>query len=155
MIIIISFLLDGIISNYIDFNSYFIPLFSLMSLVLINKKEENYYGYAILLGILYDISYTDTLFLNCFVFLLISSLIMKLFRLFNTNILSSILIGILSIISYRILTYFILSIIGYLNFSLKNLFISIITSIPINIIYICLIYLIRYAYKYIKKRVIN
>lgn len=150
MILIISFLLDGIISNMYN-NSYFIPLFSLMSLLLILNKNDNYYGYAILLGLLYDISYTDTLFLNCLIFLLITYLIKKIEYYLSYNIFNQILISILIILIYRILTYFILTIIGYLSFDLLNLGITIIKSLPLNIFYVCLIYYLRYLKKHIFK----
>ena len=57
---IISFLLDGILSNY------FSPSFTLLNL-LINScyKDKNYVlKRSLIFGILYDIVYTDTLILN-------------------------------------------------------------------------------------------
>lgn len=149
MILIISFLLDGLLSNLRV--SYFIPLFSLMSLLLILNKNDNYYGYAILLGLLYDISYTDTLFLNCLIFLLISYLIKKIEHYLSYNIFNQILISILIILIYRILTYFILNIIGYLSLDLLSLGINIIKSIPLNVFYVCLIYYLRLLNKHIFK----
>ena len=74
--VIISFLLDGIISNIVPFNlvdpSYFKTIYSLISLVIIynyfdNKKK--YLSILVILGILFDIVYTNTFILNIIVFL--------------------------------------------------------------------------------------
>ena len=75
MISIISFILDNLISNFINHNSLFYPLFTMLSLIIIypkfNKKDNKYYICSFILGLIYDITVSDTLFLNAFIFLLL------------------------------------------------------------------------------------
>ena len=79
LISIISFFLDGILSHYILPNSLFLPLFTVVALVLIypyfNNNNYRYFKYIALLGLLYDISYLDTLFLNFFIFIIIGFIV--------------------------------------------------------------------------------
>ena len=146
IIVIISFLLDNVISNLLNYNSIFNPLFTLTSLILIypnfNKKSNNYFIYAFILGLIYDISITNTLFLNAFVFFSLSLLIRFVLKKIKYNYLSILVLLLGSIIYYRLITYIILVIINYLNFSFYYLFKSIYSSIFLNIIYISFVYLI-------------
>ena len=76
IVIIISFLLDGILSNYLPYLvnslSWFTPLFTLVSVFLIypfyRKKLKNYFIIIIILGLLYDLFYTNLLFINAILF---------------------------------------------------------------------------------------
>lgn len=80
IILIVSFLLDGILSNFLPFMegdlSLFTPLVTLVALFLIyiffDKEDKKYYITAFVTGLLYDLFYTDLLFLNSFLFLLIA-----------------------------------------------------------------------------------
>ena len=76
--VIISFLLDGIVSNLIPFNlvdpSYFKTIYSVISLVIIYNYFDNHQKYLtilIILGIFFDIIYTNTFILNIIVFLMV------------------------------------------------------------------------------------
>jgi len=156
MIVIISFVLDNIVSNFLNYNSIFNPLFTLLALILIypcfNKRSNNYYIYAFVLGFIYDVSITNTLFLNAFIFLLLSYLIRLMFKKIPYNYLSILIISLCSIIYYRVITYIVLIILNYLDFNLFYLFKSIYTSILLNVIYISILYLIINSKRLIFKR---
>lgn len=143
LITLISFYLEGILSNVINLN-YLIPLFTLLSLVIIypylfNRKKD-YFIICFIIGFLYDIGYTDTLFLNAFIFLLIGYIIYLINIFITNNIFNVTIISIIIIIIYRIITYLVLIFINYLTPDIDLLIKSIMNSISINIIYILFMY---------------
>ena len=88
---IISFLLDGLLSNYMSINiinpSYFRTIYSVISLVIIFNYFDNdtkYLKILLILGILFDIVYTNTFLLNIIIFLIIYIIIKKI-NIFITN----------------------------------------------------------------------
>jgi len=143
---IISFILDNIVSNLINYDSIFYPLFTLLSLILIypnyNKKDKKYYIISFILGLIYDIT-LNTLFLNTFIFLLLAYILRLIFSKIKYNYLSVLFISILSIIYYRTVTYVVLLILNYLEFNIHTLFKSIYSSILLNIIYVTIFYLLK------------
>lgn len=143
MIVVISFLLDNLVSNFISIKGIFYPLFSLLSLVIVypyNKK--NYLKISFIIGLLYDITYTDTLFLNAFIFLISAYFIKQIFKKIEYNYISYLFASLLIILFYRISTYSILLIITYTSFDISILLKSIYSSIIINIIYLTIVYII-------------
>ena len=152
--IIISIILDNFISNFINHNSLFYPLLTLLSLIIIypklTKKINKYYLTSFLLGLIYDIAVTDTLFLNAFIFLLLSYIINYIFRKIPYNYLSVLIISFISIIYYRLITYIVLLLLNYLNFNLLTLLKSIYNSLILNIIYITILYNKKLIFKKIK-----
>ena len=146
-VMIISFFLESICSNFISINnSLFIPLFSIISLVIIypyfNNDDFKFLQFCGLLGLFYDLIFTNTFIFNMVIFISIG-IIIKLVNFFiSNNALNIILISSITIIAYRIITYFVLCIIGYLNFSIQIVYKSIYSSLLLNIIYAFLIYLI-------------
>ena len=143
---IILFILDNIVSNLINYDSIFYPLFTLLSLILIypnyNKKNNRYYIISFILGLIYDIT-LNTLFLNVFIFLLLAYILRLIFSKIKYNYLSVLFISLLSIIYYRTVTYIMLVILNYLEFNINLLFKSIYSSILLNIIYVSLFYLLK------------
>ena len=91
--IFISFILDGICSNY------FVTIFTILTLIFI-YDNDNKYIYTLIAGILYDVIYTDTLFLNTFVFFFLTFLIEKIFKYIRYNLINVILVSILLIVLY-------------------------------------------------------
>ena len=131
--IFISLILDGVFSRF--FNS----LFTLISLIFIYKKE-NRYLITLISGFIYDLVYTDTLFLNTLIFMLILLLIEFIFKYIRFNLVNTILVSILIIIIYRTSIYFILFIINYIESDIVNLLYGILYSL-INVIFTTIIYL--------------
>ena len=132
--LIVSFCFDGIISNFIPLHSQLlIPLLTLMSLLIVypyfNHHEDDYLKVAGVLGLCYDIVFTDTVFLNCVLFLLVALFIRLLNEWFSNNIFSVGLMAILVITFARILEYSILSLVGFFAFDWMYLFQGIYSSI--------------------------
>ena len=76
--VIISFLLDSLMSNILPFNltdpSWFKTIYSVISLVILYNYFDNqkkYLNILIVLGIFFDIIYTNTFIVNIIVFLII------------------------------------------------------------------------------------
>lgn len=146
---IISFLLDGVLSKYISPNSLLLPLFTLVSLVIIypyfNNNNYRYFKYIAILGFLYDIVYMNMLFYNFFVFMLLGFINMFIKYLLSHRIYINIFIVIVLIVVYRLINYIFLNLtIG--NLSINYLIKSIYSSLILNIIYCCSIYLISEWY---------
>ena len=147
--VIISFLLDSIISNLIPFNlidpSWFKTIYSIISLVILYNYFDNqkkYLSIVIILGIFFDIVYTNTFILNVIVFLIIYLILSRLDYVITTNIFTINLKSIVCISSYHILTYIILLLSNYNNYSIKLLGLILIRSIIMTIIYTTISYLL-------------
>ena len=93
--IILSFLLDGLISNYLNFTissiSYFTTIYTIISFAVsynyfTNKKK--YLLVLLIMGLLFDIVYTNTFPLNVIVFILIGMLVGYLDESLPSNILT-------------------------------------------------------------------
>lgn len=148
IVLIISFILEGIFTNLVSINSLFIPLFTITSLIMLypyfNNKKNNYnYNYIIttaITGIFYDIAYTNSLFVNTFAFVICGLLVILINNYVTPNILSRNCTNLVIIISYRIITYFILCIFGYMHFNESILLKGIYSSLILNIIFGIILY---------------
>ena len=147
--VIISFFLDGLISNLVPFNlvdpSYLKTIYSIISLVIIYNYFDNHKKYLsilIVLGIFFDIVYTNTFILNIVVFFIIYIILSYLDYIIPTNIITINIKSIACISSYNILTYIILLLSNYNNYSIKLLGLILIRSIIMTIIYTTISYLL-------------
>jgi len=157
-VIIISFILDSIVSNFISLNSLFMPLFTLMSLIIVypyfNGKIKYYLVTCFITGLCYDLIYTDTIVIHGFLFLLTGFIITRLNLIFSNNYLNVIIMAIITIIFYRVVSYGLLLITNNIPFSFVILLKSIYHSLILNIIFIFLAFMItdRISFKFkIKK----
>jgi len=158
---ILSFLLDGLISNYISINivdpSYLRTIYSVVALVIIYNYFDNegkYLKILLILGILFDIVYTNTFLLNIFLFIIIYLFIKEINIYIPNNLLTINLKSLLSIIIYHSLSFLILLLANYSNYSSKILWTIISRSIIMTAIYTTISYFaIKKIYykKYSKK----
>lgn len=146
---IISFLLDGLLSNYMSINiidpSYFRTIYSIISLVIIYNYFDNntkYLKILLVLGMIFDIVYTNTFLLNVVLFLIIYLIIKKINIFIPNNIFTINLKSILSITIYHILSYLILLLSNYHNYSIRLLTLILSRSIIVTIIYTTISYLL-------------
>ena len=145
IIIIISFFLDSIISNLIGLNSIFMPLCTLMSLIIIYpyyKFKNDFLITSFITGVCYDLIYTNTIVVHGFLFLIMAFIIIELNIVLSNNYINVAIMGIVLIIVYRSLTYGFLLITGNISFDILALFKSIYSSVIINVIYVSLAYII-------------
>lgn len=146
----ISFILDSIISILVSNNSIFLPVFSIVSLAVcypyFNNNNYRFFKYSAVMGLFYDVVYTNTLFMNFFVFMIVAFSIIFISYLLSNNIYVTILLTISSIIIYRVISYLLLVISNHTSFSISILFRSIYSSLLINIIYGFLLYFLVHLY---------
>ena len=161
--LIISFLFDGIMSNYFPSTfssiSYFTTIYIVIAFVVIYPHFNNDKKYFILLlifGILFDMIYTSTILINVIIFIVVGIVAKILYNIFNDNLLMTNIISFISIVVYHLLSYIILLIINYNNYSIILLLRIIGHSVITTIIYTSISYLlIKYIFnkfniKYIK-----
>ena len=150
IIIIVSILLDGILTNYLPYLytnlSIFTPLLTLVSIFIIypffRKKEKTYFILIFIIGIIYDLLYTKLLFFNGVLFIVIGLLIKYIYKTYEMTPVRIILYIAIIITSYESLTGIILLIYNVVPVTLYKIFYKIINSLLLNIIYGELLYLI-------------
>ncbi len=153
--VIISFFLDGLLSNYFNFSlinpSIFKTIYTIVALVVVLPYFNNDRKYLYILfvtAILFDIVYTNTFILNIILFFIIYLLNKFLDFFMPHNLLNSNIRSILSLIVYYILSFSILNIVKYNEYSLSLLLNIITHSIIMTIIYTTILYFItKYLYE--------
>ena len=136
MINIISIILDLINYSFININSLFISLFSIESLIFIKNKK---YLKAFILGIIFDLLFTNYYLLNGFIFLFLEYIIIKYYKYFKYNLINNIILSIILILIYNIILFIVLNVTKLnLNSFIEFLFI-IKHFFIINIIYVLIL----------------
>ena len=150
VISLISFFLDGILSKYILSNSLFLPLFTIVALIIIypyfNNNNYRYFKFIAIIGLLYDITYFNTLFYNFFIFLILGFIVGLINYLLSNNLYTNLLITLINIIIYRFITFIFIIIFKNHTYPFINLFQSIYSSLILNIIYCIIIYITTEIY---------
>lgn len=154
-VLVVSFCLEGFLSNVIGMStSFFIPLFSIVSLLIIypyfNHEEQSFLTCCFALGLCYDLVYTDTLIVNACLFTIVGLFIKWLNSWLSNHAISLVFMTTLTIIFYRVLMYSILVVVGYLPFDFHDIIISLSSSLVLNIIYVEILYFItdQMSHKY-------
>ena len=131
MISLISIILEIGFYNYIKADLYILPLFTLLSIILL-KKDKYYLFKCFGLGVLYDLVFTDLYIVDGIIYLLFGFIIKNI----KVNIINNILISVLFIIFYQVLLFIIFNITKYQIYSINELLFIIPHYFIINIIYI-------------------
>ena len=150
IIVILSLLLDGILTNYLPYLnndlSIFTPLLTLVSIFMIypffKKKEKKYFIICFIIGIIYDLFYTNLLFFNAVLFLEIGLITYYIHKNYEITLLRLLLYIIIIISSYEFTTGIILLIFNVVPVTFYKIIYKIINSLLLNIIYSEIIYLI-------------
>lgn len=146
----ISLILDGILTNYLPYLendlSLFTPMFTLTILFIIypfyRKDLKKYYITLFLIGIIYDLFYTNLLFFNAILFLIIGFISAYLYKNYEVTYIKLIIYLILIISIYELMTGLILFIFNLVPVTPYKVIYKITHSIILNIIYGELIFLI-------------
>lgn len=157
IIIIISFLLEGIVSNFVPINGFLTPLFTLVALIIIYPlfdETAEYYKYAFVTGLAYDLFYTDTILFHAIIFCFMAFIITRLNLVLSDNYLNILVIMGICILIYRVVTYSLLVLVSTMAFDFMALIISVLKSLIINLIYSALLFFVvkkcqrKYKYKF-------
>lgn len=151
ILFMISLFLEGLLSNIIPFYSYISMLLLFTSIVLFYPyAKRNFKKYMIVIfiyGVLYDLIYTQALFLDGILFSVCIFLLHYLYKFFKTIPFSDFWLLILMILLYRSFGYFVLCMIGYLQFDVGIYIHSLLSSILFNVVYgILLYYILKVLY---------
>ena len=154
IIVFISFLLEGLVSNLVPLNSLlFQNCFTLMSLLVLYPyffhKNNIYYALAFVAGVFLDVTYMNTIFLQGLLFLSIAFLIQYLNAYISSHALNLVFLSIIIVIFYRTISYFILIVIGVKTFSFLTYAQSITSSLLLNIAYTLVLY---YLMEFLKNK---
>ena len=150
VILIISFFLDGILSNYLPFMvndlSYFTPFLTLVAIGIIypffQKQEKKYFITILITGFLYDLFYTNLLFTHAIFFLLIGLIVSFIYKKMELNLLTNLFLTILVIVIYQTIFSLSLFIFNVVPVSIESTLYLIYNSLILNIIYGEILYLI-------------
>ena len=93
VILIVSFILESVISNFFPVNSFFVSLFSLTAIVaiypLFEDEKRKYFLAAFLLGLAYDLIYTDTIIFHAIIFCFMAFIIIRLNLVLSDNFINA------------------------------------------------------------------
>ena len=148
IIIVISLILDGYLNNILpSFNlSLFTPMLTLISVIIVYPLfKKNYKKYLITIfitGIVYDLLYTNLLFYNGVLFLLLGLLNIYINRKIQVNYFTILLILLLNIVVYVLLNSLILYICNIIDISSMKIIYIFSHSIILNIIYGYILFII-------------
>lgn len=121
LFLLISFALEGIISNLVLENSVFVCLFSIVSLFVVyplfNGEKTKYLAVAGIYGLIYDIVYTNCPFINTFAFLLTALIVIVVYNYLPINKVTFIFANIFIILFYQSISYLLLCIFDYTSFN--------------------------------------
>lgn len=157
IIIVISFILEGIVSNFVPINGFLAPLFTLVALIIIYPlfdEVSEYYKYAFVTGLAYDLFYTDTILFHAIIFCFMAFIITRLNLVLSDNYLNILVIMGICILIYRVVTYSLLVLVSTMAFDFMALIISVLKSLIINLIYSALLFFVvkkcqrKYKYKF-------
>ena len=146
VVLLISFILEGILSNLVPANSLFIPLFSIVSLLvtypLFNDNRVKYLIYSGTFGLLYDLVYTSTPFINTFTFIITGLIITFVCKFVTINKLNLILIVLFVLLFNQTINYLLLCLFRYRIFNSHTLVEGLYSSLILNVIYSYILYII-------------
>lgn len=145
ILLILSFLLESVFTKIVNINSFLIPLFVITSLTILYpyfKNKINFIITCVVCGFFYDISFSDSLFINTISFGICGGVLILVYNYIKYNIYTSNFLNILNIMLYRLVSYLLLVIVDVISFNGFRLFEGIYNSIILNIIYGVIIYLI-------------
>ena len=143
--LIITIILDVLLSNIIPTTyqniTYLFPSILISSLPVLYLKINNkklFIIILILIGIFYDLLYSDLSLINLYFFTIYGLIIYNYYKKRKENIINIIILSIIGVISYDIFIFFILVIGKYQNLVIDDLYYKIKNTLFINIIYILL-----------------
>ena len=147
IISLIIIMLDGIITYYIPsyFNNlnYFYPMLTISLIPFLYKGNSKYfYQYIFFIGIIYDLLYSNIFLFNSLIFLVLSKIDTKLFKIFKENLFIYLIIVILNILLYDGIIFLLIYLTNYQVVTIIDYIYKIEHSIILNIIFGIIYYLI-------------
>lgn len=145
--IIFSFILESIVSNLVPINTnFFNPCFVLVSLIVLypyfDKYSKKYLITCLIVGFIYDLVFTSTLFFFSIIFLILGLIIKYICSKISNNFISVNILTLIIIILFRVIVYFTLVVTNYFVYDFNYLIKGIYSSILLNVIYASILFLL-------------
>lgn len=148
LIIISSFILDIILSNVLPFmkgdlsifTSLFVPITIYLIYPFYKNQKLKYYIESFIIGIIYDLIFTNLLFFDGVIFLIISLVSVKIYKNFMVDKYKNIMYVFLIIILYEFLVASIFLIFNLVPISFYDFIYKISHTLLINVVYGFLLY---------------
>ena len=161
--LIFSLLLQGLASNFLGYTlneiSIFSAIFLLITLIVLQpyfESDKKFLKLLIVFGLLYDITYSNTLILCTSIFIVIFYINKILNFFFPNNVFTINIFSIISMIIYHSLTFAFLKILQYDSFNFIYLLKTILCNIIMTITYTTIVYyIIDYLYKRMNLKIIR
>lgn len=161
--LIISFLLQGLMSNYVGYIysnfSIFSTVFLLINFVVLQPyfvSDKKFLIIIIIFGLLFDITYSNTFILCTCIFVLVFYVNKALLFFFPSNIFTINILSILSIIIYHCLLFLILRLLQFDSYSVIVLLKVILCNILVTIVYATILYyIINFLYEKMNLKIIR
>ena len=149
-LIVISLLLDGISSCFLPYLpnnlSLLTPMLTVVTLFLIypfyRKQEKKYFLIVFITGLIYDLLYTNLLFFNATLFLIIGIVSKYIYKNYEPNYLNLIIQIVLIITIYELITTLIIIVFNLVPITLTKVLYKISHSLILNILYSEILFLI-------------
>ena len=139
----ISIILDIITSNIITTTyqniNYFFPMILVSSIPItysLIKNKKIFLIILIILGLIYDLLYSDIFLINTYYFILYYLFLHVFYQNRKTNYFNIILISVLGFIIYDIYVFLILILLDYSYFEIEYLYYKIFHSFILNFLYV-------------------
>ena len=149
IIIIISLLLDGLLTNffpYVGSLSIFTPLLTVVAISIVyplfRKKENKYLLTLFIVGIIYDLLYTNLYFIDGVLFFIIGLISIKLYKYLEIDNFKILLLTLIVIVVYEVLLFLIIFVFRITDVTLFRLIYKISHTILLNILYGEILYII-------------
>lgn len=150
VILVCSFFLDGILSNFLPYMvgdlSLFTPMLTIVSLVIVypffTKKLRYYFCSCFIVGICYDFMYTNLLFYNAILFTIIGAIVLLLYKYICPNWFSILLFVIIVIGAYECMNAIIISLFQLVPMTFYRLLYKFSHSLLLNLCYAEILYFI-------------
>lgn len=148
LIIISSFILDIILSNVLPFmkgdlsifTSLFVPITIYLIYPFYKNQELKYYIESFIIGIIYDLIFTNLLFFDGVIFLIISLVSVKIYKNFIVDKYKNIMYVFLIVILYEFLVASIFLIFNLVPICFYDFVYKISHTLLINVVYGFLLY---------------
>lgn len=143
IIIIVSMYLDGLLTNILPYLtndlSLFTPMLTIVSLILIypfyRKKEKQYFITIFVVGLIYDLLYTNLLFFDGLVFLLFGLIIRFIYNNLDVSHIKMSLYILFFIVFYEVIMTVFILIFDLVPITLQEVLYKISHSLLLNILY--------------------
>lgn len=145
IISLLVIILDGIlvyfIPSYFNKLSYFYPMLTVSLLpFLFRNNLKDYYKLCFIIGVIYDLLYSNIFLYNAFLFLLLGKIDSKILKYFSDSFVLYFFVVFVNIVLYDSITFLLVFITSYQSVSFNDLIYKIKSSLLLNMLSVFVYY---------------